>query len=188
MMLASRERLTIDLRGLKAALIKRARERGVTPSDVARDALVSTLGCIPCDPRSQVVPGSSAGGPRTRVSLRMHRDDACALIGAARRARQPLGAFVAGLLCGIPALARGASTGDHVAALVASNAELAALSRDVRHLAALLRQGSVRAAQEYRTTLDVLDADVRNHLALVAHVLSDLRPCKGAVSRPGIHS
>jgi hypothetical protein len=118
----------------------------------------------------------------------MHRDDACALIGAARRARQPLGAFVAGLLCGIPALARGASTGDHVAALVASNAELTALSRDVRHLAALLRQGSVRAAQEYRTTLDVLDADVRNHLALVAHVLSDLRPCKGAVSRPGIHS
>lgn len=185
---ASRERLTIDLRGLKAALIERARERGVTPSDVARDALASALVRIPCDATPQAEPRTSTSGPRSRVSLRMHRDDARALVGAARRARQPLGAFVAGLLGGIPALARGASIEDHVAALVASNAELAALSRDVRHLVALLRQGSVLAAQEYRATLDALDADVRNHLVLAAQALSDLRPCKGAMNRPGIHS
>lgn len=182
---ASRERLTVDLRGLKATLIEHAREQGVTPSDVARDALVSVLSCTQRAVTPDVPTDKPEDGPRTRVSMRMHRDDARALVGAASRARQPLGAFVAGLLCGIPAITRGEGTRDHVAALVTSNAELAALSRDVRHLSTLLRQGSVRAAQEYRATLDALDGDVRSHLVLAAQVLSDLRPCKGCSEQAG---
>ena len=40
----------------------------------------------------------------------------------------------------------------------------------------LLRQGNVRAAQEYRERLDTLAGDVRNHLSLASRVLAELRP------------
>ena len=48
--------------------------------------------------------------------------------------------------------------------------------RDIHHLILLLRQGNVRAAQEYRERLDTLSGDVRSHLSLASGVLADLRP------------
>ena len=73
-------------------------------------------------------------------------------------------------------LSGGASRADHLAALVASSAELSTLSRDIHHLTSLLRQGNVRAAQEYRERLDTLAGDVRSHLSLASGVLADLQP------------
>jgi hypothetical protein len=46
----------------------------------------------------------------------------------------------------------------------------------------LLRQGSVRAAQEYRDMLDTVADDVREHLTLASSVLADLRPRHGRAS------
>jgi hypothetical protein len=97
----------------------------------------------------------------------------------------PLGSFVAGLAAGIPALQHGASLREYTAALVASNSELATLSRNIHHLTGLLRHRSVRAAQEYRSMLETLDADVRDHLALAAEVLAQLQPTRRLV-RPGL--
>ena len=65
---------------------------------------------------------------------------------------------------------------EHIAALIASSAELSTLSRDIHHLTALLRQGNVRAAQEYRERLETLAGVVRSHLSLASGVLADLRP------------
>ena len=65
---------------------------------------------------------------------------------------------------------------DHIAALIASSGELSTLSRDIRLLARLLREGNVRAALEYRDKLGTLDGDVRRHLTLASGVLADLRP------------
>ncbi len=79
-------------------------------------------------------------------------------------------------MAGVPALLGGASRDAHVAALIASSAELSTLSRDIHHLTSLLRQGNVRAAQEYRERLDTLAGDVRSHLSLAAGVLAELRP------------
>jgi hypothetical protein len=71
------------------------------------------------------------------------------------------------------------------AAIVASNGEVSALNRNVRHLTELLSRGSVRAAQEYRAMLDTLGADVRRHLALVGRglgvLLGGARHCAEAV-------
>ena len=50
------------------------------------------------------------------------------------------------------------------------------LNEQYCHLTSLLRQGNVRAAQEYRVRLDMLAGDVRNHLSLASRVLADLRP------------
>jgi len=58
-----------------------------------------------------------------------------------------------------------------VAALTRSNAELSTLSRNIAHLTALLKQGAVLAAQEYRQSLDALDGDVRAHLAMASELL-----------------
>jgi hypothetical protein len=187
MALASRDRISVDLRGLKVALLERARARGSSPSEFVRMLLADALGGASAE-GSEALRFGVAPGPivaRTRLSLRMHRDDAHSLIAAARSAEMPLGSFVAGLLAGIPALHDGASPRQCTPALVASNAELATLSRNLHHLTSLLRHGSVRAAQEYRSMLETLDADVRNHLALASDVLAQLQPTRRLVP-PGL--
>ena len=174
---SSRDRISVDLRGLKAPLFERARARGVSPSGLVRDALIDALGRT--GPSS---PDHVAAGPslpledRVRLSLRMSRQEASATLAAARQARLAPGAFVAGLVAGVPALLGGASRDAHIAALISSSAELSTLSRDIHHLTSLLRQSNVRAAQEYRGRLDTLAGDVRNHLSLASRVLADLRP------------
>jgi hypothetical protein len=77
----------------------------------------------------------------------------------------PIGAYVSGLVAGIPIL-RDGNRPAHFEALTASTAMLATLSRDLRNLSELLRRGSVVAALAYRERLDDVDADVRRHLEL----------------------
>lgn len=174
---SSRDRISVDLRGLKAPLFERARARGVSPSGLVREALIDALGRT--EPSSLDHVAASARLPmedRVRLSLRMRREEASATLAAARQAGLSPGAFVAGLVAGVPALLGGASRDAHIAALIASSAELSTLSRDIHHLTSLLRQGNVRAAQEYRGRLDTLAGDVRKHLSLASGVLADLRP------------
>jgi hypothetical protein len=176
---SSRDRISVDLRGLKAALFERARADGVSPSTLVREALATALG----------EPGGLNGqrsrqrdlvdpGDHVRLSLRMGRTEAVATLAAARQAGLNPGAYVAGLVAGIPVLRDGGRHADHRAALVASSAELASLSRSIHHLTALLRQGDVRAAHEYRVMLDTLAGDVRGHLVLASGVLADLGPSR----------
>ena len=174
---SSRDRISVDLRGLKAPLFERACARGVSPSGLVRDALIEALGQT--EPSGLDRVAESAPLPtadRVRLSLRMSREEARATLAAARQAGLAPGAYVAGLVAGVPALSGGANRAEHIAALVASSAELSTLSRDIHHLTSLLRQGNVRAAQEYRERLDTLAGDVRSHLSLASGVLSDLRP------------
>ena len=174
---SSRDRISVDLRGLRASLFEQARARGVSPSGLVRDALIDALGQTEppsLDPVAADAPLPMEG--RVRLSLRMSREEAGATLVAARQAGLAPGAFVAGLVAGVPALLGGASRDAHIAALIASSAEISTLSRDIHHLTLLLRQGNVRAAQEYRERLDTLAGDVRNHLSLASRVLADLRP------------
>jgi hypothetical protein len=94
------------------------------------------------------------------------------------------GAFVAGLVAGIPVLTKGGNRQEHLAALVATSAELATLSRGIHHLTSLLRQGSVREAQEYREMLDCVATDVRRHLKLSSAVLAELQPHRQLAAPP----
>jgi predicted component of type VI protein secretion system len=74
----------------------------------------------------------------------------------------------------------GPSRTDHLAALIASSAELSTLSRNIHRLTALLRQANVEPARPYREMLDTLAGDVRGHLTLASGILADLRPRIGA--------
>jgi hypothetical protein len=174
---STRDRISVDLRGLKAALFEQARARGISPSELIRNALVEALG--QSDPSGLGCPAKRDAMPpeaRVRLSLRMSRGEALAILAAARHARLSPSAFVAGLVAGVPVLAGGASRPDHIAALTASSAELSSLSRNIHHLATLLSHGNVGPALVYREMLDTLSGDVRGHLALAARVLAELQP------------
>ena len=80
---------------------------------------------------------------------------------AAKAAMLPTGDCVAGPVAGVPVLSAGANRTDHLAALIATSAEISTLSRNIHHLTWLLRQGAFRPALEYRPMLDTLADDLR---------------------------
>lgn len=174
---SSRDRISVDLKGLKTALMERAQALGVSPSALLRTTLADELG----RPAEQVAeqPGNgTAGCPsgRVRLCLRMERGEAAATLAAARRAGMSPGRYVAGLVAGVPVIQAGGGHGDHVSALIASGAELSTLIRNIHQLTSLLRQGEVGPALVYRDMLNTLDGDIRRHLVLASGVLADLRP------------
>ena len=186
----SRDRISVDLRGLRAALFEQARARGVSPSDLVRAVLATALDHADPSITERSAPGTAEScGDRVRLSLRMSHRDALATIRAARVAGLSPGAYVAGLIADIPVLTSGAARADHLASLIASSAELSTLSRNLHRLTSLLRQGSVSAAREYRDLLDTVADDVREHLTLASAVLADLRPRHGrAPAAPDQHA
>jgi hypothetical protein len=173
----SRDRISVDLQGLKAALCERAHAAGMLPSALVRKALADALG-QPAASGGLRAPytGRDQSASRARLSLRMTRAQAAAVIEAAHRASMSPGDYVANLVAGVPVLAGGGRRAEHVAALIASCAEMTSLSRNVNQLTSLLREGSSRAAQEYRMILHTLVNDVREHLRLASAVLAELRP------------
>ena len=171
---SSRDRISVDLHGLKAMLVEQSAVLGLSPSALVRRALAKELGSsAPAESQRTL---TSPAGKRTRLCLRMRVDDAAATLHVARRAGMSPGDFVAGLVAGVPVALNGGARTDLVVALTASNAELSTLSRNVYHLADLLRQAQVGPALFYRAMLDTLSGDVRRHLALASGVLADLRP------------
>ena len=174
----SHDFVTVDMLGLKAALVARALAQRVSVSVFVRGAVARELGMVESPKSDRVVDASVATSTPTTVklSIRFTQAEAAQLAAGARAAGLSRGVYLAGLIGGVAALSRGACRPDYLTALVASSAELSTLSRDIAHLTSLLRQGNVRAAQEYRERLDTLSGDVRRHLSRAARVLADLRP------------
>ena len=171
------EFVTVDMRGLKAALVARARERRVSVSVVVRDALTKALPPEAEASNQAVAPVANIA----KLSIRLTADEADRLAKGAKAAAMSRGAFMAGLVDGVRVLSSGGRT-DHLSALIASNAELSTLSRNVRHLATLLARSDMRAAQQYRSMLDGLGGDVERHLHLVGQALKQIAPQHGSQS------
>jgi hypothetical protein len=169
--------VSVDMRGLKAALVARARMQRVSVSVVVRAAVARELGVTVAGGTIDV-DAVEAKTPThmVKLSIRLRPAEAQQFAACARAAGLSHGAYLAGLVANVPLLTGGGKRDDHLAALVQSSAELAILSRNIRHLASLLREGEVRAAQEYRGMLDQLAVDVGGHLHLAARALADLQP------------
>jgi len=176
--------VTVDMRGLKAALVWRALAERVSVSVVVRRAVERELGLVETSDDSQSpTPGAALAGSTMKLSIRLTSAEAMQLDTGARRAGLSRGAYLAGLLANVPSLTgNSGSRVDCLAALTASSAELSTLSRNIYHLTTLLRQGEVRPAQEYRRMLDTLGVDVRAHLSLAASTLAALRPARQPAS------
>ena len=178
--------VTVDMRGLKARLVEHAHAERVSVSMVVRRAVERELGLV--DSSSKPVGEDKPAvliGPTVKVSLRLTSAEADRLASGARRAGLSRGAFLAGLLAGVPALASGSgSRSDCLVALHASCTELSTLSRNLHHLTSLVRQGQGRAALDYRLMLDSLCHEVRSHLSLASSVLAELRPARQVLPGP----
>lgn len=178
---SSRDRLSVDLHGLKAALIERARLAGTSPSGWVRAMLADALGGSAEPAREARLPRSEAPSvTRVRLTLRMPRAEADAVLAAARLAGQPPGDFVADLVAGQPSAMPASDRAETVGALIAACAELSTFSRNLSHLVSLLRQGTFRPAEEYRPMLATLSNDVREHLDHLTRALVDLQPRRGS--------
>jgi hypothetical protein len=170
--------VTVDMRGLKAALVARAHAERVSVSVLVRGAVGRDLG-LSVEGESHHVAasgGAASSSASVKLSIRMTPAEARQLAAGARAAGLSRGAYLAGLIANVPVLSAGGSLAEHIATLVASSAELSTLSRNIHRLTALLRQANVEPARPYREMLDTLAGDVRGHLALAARVLSDLQP------------
>lgn len=173
----TRERISIDLQGLKGLLLDRSQALGMSPSTLVRTALVQALG-VPAEPRS--------GGTRVRAAQTAIGQNTLVPAHAPRRhsdhpgcceASRPEPWQLCGGVGGARTLARERrQQGEQLAALTGSNAHLADLSRNIHALTRLLTQSNVPKALVYRDMLDTLDGDVRRHLAQAAALLADLRP------------
>lgn len=179
---SSRDRISVDLHGLGAALIERAQARRASVSVLVREAVERELGLVDGLKEPGGATGIAASArPTVKLSLRLTSGEAERFNAGARRAGLSRGAFLTGLLANVSSLSGGAGSRlDCLAALTASSAELSTLSRNINHLTALLRKGEVRPAQEYRRMLDTLGDDVRAHLRLAATVLAELRPARSS--------
>jgi hypothetical protein len=179
----AREFFTVDLRGLRAALSARAAAAGTTESDVLRSALAAALHGA-SDPQRGAVPNAAEPSPSLlKLSTRLPRSAAERLDRQSRAAGLSRGAYLTRLIDGAPPVVAKADKAAY-AALSASAAELALLSRDITRLALLLQRGEVDAAKQYRHHLDTLEADVRVHLDLAAAVLADLAPRRPGRAHP----
>jgi hypothetical protein len=171
-----RDFVTADMRGLKAPLEALARQQRRSVSDLVRVAVADRWGLSAPTPE-EVEPAGKGVRPSTiKLSIRLTRSEARALDVRARATGLARCAFVAGLVADVAVLKGGGRPADHLAALVASSAELATLCRYIAHLCELLKSAEWMAAREYRETLDTLVADVRLHLRLASNEFSALKP------------
>lgn len=170
--------VTVDMRGLKAALVARAQAERVSVSVLVRSAVARDLGLAAGDEAGRMVELTERPSSATpvKLSIRMSAEEARQLEAGARAAGLSRGAYLAGLVANVPVLYAGGGRTEHIATLMASCAELSTLSRNVHRLTALLRQANVEPARPFREMLDTMARDVRRHLELAARVLADLQP------------
>ena len=168
--------VTVDMRGLKAALVARAQAQRVSVSELVRSAVARDLGLsVEGEPRVGEMSQRAGRTTDVKLSIRMTAQEASQLAAGARAACLSRGAYLAGLVANVPVLSAGGGRTEHIAALRVSSDELATLSRNIHRLTALLRQANVEPARPYREMLETLAGDVRRHLELAARALADLR-------------
>ncbi len=146
--------VTVDMRGLKAGLVARAQAERVSVSVLVRGAVARDLGLAADDEGSRMAESAERLSSATpvKLSIRMSAEEARRLAAGARAAGLSRGAYLAGLIANVPVLSAGGGRTEHIAALMASCAELSTLSRNVHRLTALLRDGDVRNSQAFSET------------------------------------
>ena len=168
----SRERVTIDLRGLGAALKAHARARHLTVSDAARLALVAMLKTSASESEAQVGGESDVANDGTvKLTIRLRRGVATRLTARARACGLSHGAYLTTLIDEAPAPPLAVVT-----ALGTSTEQLAVVSADLNELIRTIRRDVTSSGCLIDDWLRPLVIDVRRHVALAARLMSELRP------------
>ena len=167
----SRDRVTIDLRGIGDAVRAAASCRGMGVAQLVRRALVMSLDLRATATAAPTDKGSDGQTPdlvptreTAKLTLRLTRAHADALMLNAGALGLSYGDYVGRLVAGSRLPQPVAERQADRAALLASNDRMAALSTDLVALVALLRQVKVEQARPYRERLETADAEIRRHL------------------------
>jgi hypothetical protein len=168
---SSRDRVTIDLRGIGDAVRAAAACRGMGVSELVRRAVVMSLdlrasaAVAPMKRGSDgQTPGQDPAQETAKLTLRLPQAHADALMLNAGTLGLSYGEYVARLVDGSRLPQPVAERQADRAALLASNDQLATLSTDLVALVTLLRQAKVEQAMPYRDRLEAADAEIRRHL------------------------
>ena len=168
-----RERVTIDLRGIGPRLHAHAAVRGKTTASVVRSAVVAMLDAEGASEEPSV--GLGPVDARTvKLTVRLDILHAVRLAHSARRAGVSQGAYLAGLLDGVPPSPRPLDHGAAVAALADSTQKVAAMSADIHGFLRLMRNAKAGEAEKYRATLMSLSKEVRLHLEVASGLMAGL--------------
>jgi hypothetical protein len=166
----SRDRVTIDLRGIGPLVRAAASARRLRVAAYARLALAkaSEQTAAPSLPACQV----ERAGAVTKITLRLDPIDAELLLLGAAQVGLSYGAFVGRLLRGMPLPPPLADRVKDRDALIVSSDHLATLSADLAYLIRMLKRFEGDGAVRYGTAAQALMADVRQHLALASRVVT----------------
>lgn len=171
---ASRERATIDLRGLGPALKAHAQARNLTVSDVARLAVAAVLETPGSEAPVQVSGETDAAGDRTvKLTIRLRRGVAARLATRARACGLSHGAYLTTLIDGAPAPPLATAT-----ALGTSTEQLAVVSADLNELIRTIRRDTTSPGRLIDDWLRPLLDDVRRHVGLASRLMCELRPTR----------
>jgi hypothetical protein len=169
----SRDRVSVDLRGVGVRLHAFAESRRLPAAALVRTAVLAML---------EAEQGAASPGTAlepfdrrvVKVTLRLDAGHARLLTARARSACVSQGTYVVGLLDGIPASPRSADHGSAVSALAHSTQRVAAMSSDLHRFIRLLNLGSSSGVENYRAGLMSLSDDVRQHLQLASRLMASL--------------
>jgi hypothetical protein len=182
----SRDRVTLELRGLRERLQALAASRQMTTAALVRQMLMALLDeeagegdtrrnlpAIPATATATVI-----DTPVVKVTLRLPTSHAIALARRARAADVSQGAYVVGLIDGEPPNPVPPDHARTVAALLASTDQLAVIGTDLNAFLRLLGRRSSSELERYRAGIMSLAEDVRGHLALAAALVAELRSAR----------
>jgi hypothetical protein len=174
----SRDRVTIDLRGIGDAVRVAAASHGMGVAQLVRRGIVMSL-----DLRTMAVVAAESDGQTpaqaptretTKLTLRLPQAHADALVLNAVTLGLSYGEYVARLVDGSRLPQPLAERQADRAALLASNDRMATLSTDLVALVTLLRQSKVEQARPYRDRLESADAEIRRHLDRASALINRL--------------
>jgi len=177
---ARRERMSIDLRGHGPALNAIAQSMQMPVAALVRTAVAEWV-----EARSVAGHARAAGAVPpgaqdaiTKVTLRMAARHAAGLVCAARAAGLSQGVYVARLMDGQPPVPVAPDQRENWAALVRSNAVLAAISSDLDALMRVMGEASSPEQVACSDAVAELSDAVKRHLAAAAPLVSALTPSR----------
>jgi hypothetical protein len=167
----SRDRVTVDLRGLGPAVKRAAAARNVTVAAFARAAIVDSLkGAVDASDSSSW--NRIDDGQPVKLTLTLPLRQASWLVERARATGVSYGAYLASMIDGQP-LPGGLS--DAVGALMTSTDQLAAVSTDFTAFLGLIRQGRSAEAERYREAVVWYFGEIRKHMKLTSALAAEVR-------------
>lgn len=172
-MAGTRDRVTIDLRGIGEAVRSAASGRGIGVAQLVRRAIVESLAL------DRPIPAVAPGWPASRatmvkLTLRLPQREAEALVLNAGALGMSYGEYVAKLVSGSSLPQPIAERAADRAALLAACDQLAALSTDLNAFVRLLGAGKRAELEPYRERIQTMDAEAKRQLDRMAKFLDAL--------------